>query len=72
VNIDLTPYNPSGGSGTMYMMSGEELSEQSVTGTSLQITFAPGETVAFTFPVAKQIPPGREPESPARRRIPRP
>ena len=72
VNVDLTPYNPSGGSGTMYIMSAEELSEQSVSGTSLQITFAPGETVAFTFPVAKQIPPGREPASPARRRIPHP
>lgn len=54
VRIDLTPYNPSGGSGTMYVMSGEELSQQSVSGTSLQITFAPGETVAFTFPAAKQ------------------
>jgi hypothetical protein len=72
VNVDLTPYNPSGGSGTMYIVSGEELSEQSVSGTSLQITFAPGETVAFTFPVVKQIPPGREPGSPVRRRIPRP
>ena len=57
----------------MYIMSGEELSEQSVSGTSLQITFAPGETVAFTFPVVKQnVAPGREPESPVRRRIPRP
>jgi hypothetical protein len=50
VTVDLSPYNPSGGTGTMYTMSGEELNQQSVSGTSAQITFAPAETVAFTFP----------------------
>jgi hypothetical protein len=50
VNVDLTPYNPSGGTGTMYTMNGEELNHQSISGTSAQVTFAPAETVAFTFP----------------------
>jgi hypothetical protein len=50
VNVDLTAYNPSGGTGTMYTMSGEELNHQSISGTSAQVTFAPAETVAFTFP----------------------
>jgi hypothetical protein len=50
VNIDLTPYNPSGGPGTMYSMNGESLTQQDVSGTALQVTFTPGETVAFTFP----------------------
>jgi hypothetical protein len=54
VNIDLSAYNPSGGTGTMYIVTGEELSEQSISGTSKQVTFAPGETVAFTFPAANQ------------------
>jgi len=34
----------------MYTMSGEELNHQSISGTSAQVTFAPAETVAFTFP----------------------
>jgi hypothetical protein len=55
VNVDFSPYNPSGGAGTMYTMSGEELNQQSVSGTSMQVTFAPGETIAFTFPPANQI-----------------
>ena len=50
VNVDLSAYNPSGGAGTMYTMTGEELNQQSVSGTSVQVTFAPAETVAFTFP----------------------
>ncbi len=50
VNVDLSAYNPSGGAGTMYTMNGEELSQQSVSGTSAQVTFGPTETVAFTFP----------------------
>ena len=50
VKVDLSAYNPSGGVGTMYTMNGEELSQQSVSGTSAQVTFAPGGTVAFTFP----------------------
>jgi hypothetical protein len=50
VTVDLSPYNPSGGNGTMFLMTGEELSQQSVSGTSIQVNFAPGETVAFTFP----------------------
>jgi hypothetical protein len=54
VNIDLKLYNPSGGNGTMYRMTGEELTQQSVSGTSVQVTLASGETVAFTFPPADQ------------------
>ncbi len=50
VKVDLSAYNPSGGVGTMYTMNGEELNHQSVSGTSVQVTFGPGETVAFTFP----------------------
>ena len=50
VNVDLSAYNPSGGAGTMYTMNGEELNHQSISGTSVQVTFAPAETVAFTFP----------------------
>jgi hypothetical protein len=50
VNVDLSAYNPSGGAGTMYTMTGEELNQQSISGTSVQVTFAPAETVAFTFP----------------------
>ena len=34
----------------MYTMTGEELNHQSISGTSVQVTFAPAETVAFTFP----------------------
>ena len=52
VNVDLNAYNPSGGAGTMYHMTGEELNHQSISGTSVQVTFAPAETVAFTFPEA--------------------
>jgi hypothetical protein len=68
VNVDLSPYNPSGGAGTMYTMSGEELNQQSVSGTSMQVTFAPGETIAFTFPPANQI---VSPEPHRHPRIPR-
>ncbi len=50
VNVDLSAYNPSGGAGTMYTMNGEELTQQGISGTSVQVTFAPAETVAFTFP----------------------
>jgi hypothetical protein len=50
VTVDLSAYNPSGGAGTMYTMTGEELNQQSISGTSAQVTFAPAETVAFTFP----------------------
>jgi hypothetical protein len=50
VTVDLSPYNPTGGTGTMYTMNGEELNQQSISGTSVQVTFAPAETVAFTFP----------------------
>jgi len=50
VNVDLSLYNPSGGAGTMYTMNGEELNHQSISGTSVAVTFAPAETVAFTFP----------------------
>jgi hypothetical protein len=50
VTVDLSAYNPSGGAGTMYTMTGEELNQQSISGTSVQVTFAPAETVAFTFP----------------------
>jgi hypothetical protein len=50
VNVDLSAYNPSGGAGTMYTMTSEELNHQSISGTSVQVTFAPAETVAFTFP----------------------
>jgi hypothetical protein len=50
VTVDLSAYNPSGGMGTMYTMNGEELNHQSISGTSAQVTFAPAETVAFTFP----------------------
>ena len=64
VNVDLSPYNPSGGAGTMYIMTGEQLDHQSVSGTSKQITFAPGETVAFTFPAANQIAPARHRRQP--------
>jgi hypothetical protein len=53
VNINLSAYNPSGGPGTMYTMTGEELNQQSISGTSTEVTFAPGETVAFTFPAAQ-------------------
>ena len=64
VNVDLSPYNPSGGAGTMYIMTGEQLDHQSVSGTSKQITFSPGETVAFTFPAANQIAPARHRHQP--------
>jgi hypothetical protein len=37
----------------MYTMTGEELNQQSISGTSTEVTFAPGETVAFTFPAAQ-------------------
>jgi hypothetical protein len=60
VTIDLSAYNPSGGTGTMYTMSGEELDHQLFTGTSAQVTFAPGETVAFTFPAAARLQRRRE------------
>jgi hypothetical protein len=50
VHVDLSAYNPSGGDGTMYTMNGEELTHQSISGTSIALTFAPAETVAFTFP----------------------
>jgi hypothetical protein len=50
VTVDLSAYNPSGGTGTMYTMTGEELNHQSISGTSAKVTFAPAETVAFTFP----------------------
>ncbi len=50
VNVDLSGYNLSGGTGTMYTMNGEGLNQQSISGTSVQVIFAPAETVAFTFP----------------------
>jgi hypothetical protein len=50
MKVDLRPYNPSGGAGTMYTMTGEQSTKQSVSGTSMQVTFAPAQTVAFTFP----------------------
>ena len=53
VNIDLTPYNQSGGAGTMYTMNSEQLTQQDVSGTSMQVSFTSGETIAFTFPSGK-------------------
>ena len=50
VSIDLSSYNPSGGAGTMYLMNGESSTHQVISGTSTQVTFAPAQTVAFTFP----------------------
>jgi len=52
VNINLAPYNPSGAPGTMYIMNGESSTQQIISGTVLEVTFNPGETVAFTFPSA--------------------
>jgi hypothetical protein len=54
VPIDLSEYNPSGGPGTMYQMTASSLIQQSISGTYAQVNFAPGETVAFTFPEAEK------------------
>jgi hypothetical protein len=48
--VSLSPYNPSGGAGTMYRMTATSLTQGSVSGLSAQLTFAPGETIVFTFP----------------------
>jgi len=48
--IDLSNVNPTGGAGTLYRMSSTALSNGSVSGTAEQVTFAPGETLAWVFP----------------------
>jgi hypothetical protein len=47
--VDLSAYNPSGGSGNLYRMSSTSMTTGSISGASQSITFAPGETVVFTF-----------------------
>jgi hypothetical protein len=49
ITIDLSPYNTFGGTGTMYLVNGEQFTQQKISGTSLQVTFTPGLTVGFTF-----------------------
>lgn len=55
--VDLSQYNPSGGNGTIYRMTWNSLTNASISGTSENITFAPGETVVWTFPPAANAKP---------------
>jgi hypothetical protein len=43
--VDLSEYNPVGGTGTIYRMTATALTQGSISGTSTQLTFAPGETI---------------------------
>lgn len=50
LSVDLSPYNPSGGVGTEYMMNGEQSTQQAISGLSTQLTLGPAQTAAFVFP----------------------
>ena len=48
--VDLNEYNPGKSAGSLYRMTSTSLTKASTSGTSQQVTFAPGETIVWTFP----------------------